>query len=84
MTIVPEVNELFAKLASHISGVSSFNSNGVEEDDEVLNLAISNLNRSLNPDEISGVRVLDTALSLMCFKAPQVSFLKLPSFFNVM
>lgn len=46
-----------------------------EESTSSMGLAISELNRSLTLDigcEDSGVRVVDAALSIMCFKAPQV------------
>ncbi|VVB06364.1 unnamed protein product [Arabis nemorensis] len=46
-----------------------------ESSSSSLGLAISELNRSLTLDiggEDSGVRVLESAISLMCFKAPQV------------
>ena len=69
MTTVPELTDLFAKLASHLKTL-----NQDHEEDEALSLSISKLNQSLNlSNEDSRVRVLDTALSLMCFKAPQVS-----------
>uniref|UniRef100_A0A803NT71 Uncharacterized protein n=1 Tax=Cannabis sativa TaxID=3483 RepID=A0A803NT71_CANSA len=57
-----EITDLFERLASHLNGSPS---SGHEQ---ALQLSISNFN--LNPR--SRVRVLDTALSLMCFKAPQV------------
>ncbi|KAK6147717.1 hypothetical protein DH2020_018629 [Rehmannia glutinosa] len=37
-----------------------------------VDLSISNLSRSLNLSEAPRARILDTALSLMCFTAPQV------------
>ncbi|XP_062091026.1 uncharacterized protein LOC133797210 [Humulus lupulus] len=57
-----EITDLFARLASHLDGSPS------SDNEEALQLSISNL----NPHPDSRVRVLDTALSLMCFKAPQV------------
>ncbi|OMO67302.1 hypothetical protein CCACVL1_20627 [Corchorus capsularis] len=70
MAIPPSITEIFARLASHLQLSSSQR----EDEEESLNLAISKLNQSLNLDESpdSGVRVLDTALSLMCYKSPQV------------
>ena len=79
MASVPDLADLFARLASHLDAASSSHRNLAEEDDDdddrALQLSVSNLNRSLNLDDDSGVRVLDTALSLMCFKAPQVRLL---------
>ncbi|KAF4398639.1 hypothetical protein G4B88_013728 [Cannabis sativa] len=57
-----EITDLFERLASHLNGSPS------SCHEQALQLSISNFN--LNPR--SRVRVLDTALSLMCFKAPQV------------
>lgn len=51
------------------------NGDQVIEEESSMGLAISELNRSLTLDiggEDSGVRVLESAISLMCFKAPQV------------
>jgi hypothetical protein len=51
-----------------------------EESTSSMGLAISELNRSLTLDigcEDSGVRVVDAALSIMCFKAPQVSIISI-------
>ena len=71
MTTVLEVTDLFAKLASHLK---TLNQDHREEEEEALELSLSKLNQSLNlNNEDSRVRVLDTALSRMCFKAPQVS-----------
>lgn len=68
MTTVPELTDLFAKLASHLKTL-----NQDHEEEDALSLSIAKLNQSLNlSNEDSRVRVLDTALSLMCFKAPQV------------
>ncbi|KAF3439602.1 hypothetical protein FNV43_RR17880 [Rhamnella rubrinervis] len=72
MTILPEITDLFVRLASHLNDTSSSHRNGVQEGEEALDLSISKLNRSLNLNDNSRVRVLDTALSLMCFKAPEV------------
>ncbi|KAF8400993.1 hypothetical protein HHK36_014296 [Tetracentron sinense] len=64
MSKLPEITDLFTKLASHLqSGIPH---------EEACEPAISSLNQSLNLNESSRVRVLDTALSLMCFKSPQV------------
>lgn len=73
MTTVPELTDLFSKLASHLKTLSQGHKEE-EEEEEALSLSISKLNQSLNlNNDDSRVRVLDTALSLMCFKAPQVS-----------
>ncbi|XP_050376284.1 uncharacterized protein LOC126793721 [Argentina anserina] len=72
MTSVPELTDLFARLASHLNDTSSpHRTSQNSEDEAALDLSISNLTQSLNPGD-SRVRVLDTVLSLMCFKAPQV------------
>lgn len=72
MTTVPELTDLFSKLASHLKTLSQGHKE--EEEEEALSLSVSKLNQSLNlNNDDSRVRVLDTALSLMCFKAPQVS-----------
>ncbi|CAN8254136.1 unnamed protein product [Cochlearia groenlandica] len=69
----PSVADLLAALAYRLQ-----NGNLVLEEDDPsssMGRAISELNRSLTLDtdgEISRVRVLDAAISLMCFKAPQV------------
>ncbi|XP_048133999.1 uncharacterized protein LOC115749212 [Rhodamnia argentea] len=78
-----EITDLFASLASHLETLDRTCAigNGGEGEDagRSLDAAISKLNRSLNlhdgdgdGDEDPAVRFLDTALSLMCFKAPQV------------
>ncbi|GAB4837803.1 hypothetical protein Ancab_027327 [Ancistrocladus abbreviatus] len=68
MSRLPEITDIFSTLALHIQTLSPT----VSDEDSVAN-SISNLNRSLNlNDDASRVRVLDTALSLMCFRAPQV------------
>lgn len=75
MSTLPEITDLFARLASNLKSLDPTAKN----EDFVAGVSdhsISELNRSLNPDdEGSCVRVLDAALSLMCFKAPQVSSL---------
>ncbi|XP_022732675.1 uncharacterized protein LOC111286759 isoform X1 [Durio zibethinus] len=70
MATPPSITDLFAQLASHLQ----LPIRERENEEEVLTLSISKLNQSLNLNENpnSRVRVLDTALSLMCFKAPQV------------
>lgn len=77
MTILPEITDLFVRLASHLNDASSSHRNGAQEGEEALDLSISKLNMSLNLNDNSRVRVLDTALSLMCFKAPEVGLSKL-------
>ncbi|XP_059431855.1 uncharacterized protein LOC132165349 isoform X2 [Corylus avellana] len=71
MTTVPEVTDLFARLASQLK---TLNQEQKQEEEEALDHSISMFNQSLNlnNNEDSRVRVLDTALSLMCFRAPQV------------
>ncbi|KAL3747286.1 hypothetical protein ACJRO7_016121 [Eucalyptus globulus] len=68
-----EITTLFASLASRLETL--------DDAEGSPDAAISKLNRSLNlpggggggdGDEDAAVRFLDTALSLMCFKAPQV------------
>ncbi|XP_021276678.1 uncharacterized protein LOC110411017 isoform X2 [Herrania umbratica] len=69
MAMPQSITDLFARLASHLQLPISER----ENEEEALNLAISKLSQSLNLNETdSRVRVLDTALSLMCFEAPQV------------
>ncbi|VVA10359.1 PREDICTED: ZEAMMB73_Zm00001d045353 [Prunus dulcis] len=76
MTTLPEITDLFARLASRLKSLNdtSFSPHTAKEelDEAALDLSISKLNHSLNPNGNSTVRVLDTVLSLMCFKAPQV------------
>ncbi|KAF8036356.1 hypothetical protein BT93_C2158 [Corymbia citriodora subsp. variegata] len=80
-----EITSLFASLASRLETLNLNSAIGDEGDGEdverSLDAAISKLNRSLNlrggggggeGDEDPAVRFLDTALSLMCLKAPQV------------
>lgn len=77
MTSMPELTDLFARLASHLNDTSlSHHTTKEVQDEAALDLSISALNQSMNLND-SRVRVLDTVLSLMCFKAPQVSSLKL-------
>lgn len=87
MTTLPEITDLFARLASRLKSlnVTSFSPHTAKEelDEAALDLSISKLNQSLNPNGNSRVRVLDTVLSLMCFKAPQVSSFKLGIFFLI-
>ncbi|KVH93962.1 hypothetical protein Ccrd_003978 [Cynara cardunculus var. scolymus] len=68
MSNLPELIGLFARLASQIEIENSETSNSDQPDD----VLVAALNQSLNLRESSRVRVLDTALSLMCFTAPQV------------
>ncbi|XP_042047423.1 uncharacterized protein LOC121793477 [Salvia splendens] len=65
MANFPEISSLFAVLASNIRSPDPMTG-------DEISLAISNLNRSLNPSDAAAVRVLDTTLSLMHFTAPQV------------
>ncbi|XP_052199505.1 uncharacterized protein LOC127806323 [Diospyros lotus] len=69
MSKLPEINDLFARLAVNLQTLDPTAEN---ENQEPLDGMISNLNQSLNLPEGSRARVLDTALSLMCFRAPQV------------
>ncbi|XP_059633100.1 uncharacterized protein LOC132275917 [Cornus florida] len=68
MSRLPEITDLFARLASNLQTLKTT----VGDEDQTCDLLISNLNCSLNLNENSRVRVLDTALSLMGFRAPQV------------
>ncbi|KAL3627044.1 hypothetical protein CASFOL_028407 [Castilleja foliolosa] len=61
----PEISSHFAVLASNLQALDPTAANEFD-------LSISNLNRSLNLSEAPRVHILDTALSLMCFTAPQV------------
>ncbi|XP_058068971.1 uncharacterized protein LOC131218389 isoform X1 [Magnolia sinica] len=72
MTGLPEITELFTKLASYLHCNSS---PSPAHESEPLALAISSLSESLNHNEtpLSASRVLDASLSLMCFKAPALS-----------
>lgn len=72
------VADLLAALAYRLQNGDQIFEEEVEESTSSMGLAISELNRSLTLDiggEDSGVRVLDASLSVMCFKAPQVSFI---------
>ncbi|KAL3532613.1 hypothetical protein ACH5RR_006134 [Cinchona calisaya] len=69
-----DITSLFAKLASTTTtSLETLDPTARIEDDEDLTITISNLNRSLNLTQTEPrLRVLDTALALMCFTAPQV------------
>ncbi|OVA16334.1 hypothetical protein BVC80_8473g1 [Macleaya cordata] len=64
MSRVAEITALLTEIASRLQ-------TGLPLTESSLP-AISSLNQTLNLNEESRVRVFDTALSLMCFKAPQV------------
>ncbi|KAI9392848.1 hypothetical protein POPTR_006G144600v4 [Populus trichocarpa] len=71
----PEIMELFSKLAFELQTLthnSPINQEQQQQEfnDSSIDPSISKLTLSLTHNP--GVRVLDTALSLMCFKAPQV------------
>ncbi|CAA7061036.1 unnamed protein product [Microthlaspi erraticum] len=69
------VADLLAALAYRLQSGNVVLEEELQETSSSMGLAISELNRSLTLDmggEDSGVRVLDAATSLMCFKAPQV------------
>lgn len=71
----PEIMELFSKLAFDLQTLthnSPINQEQQQQEfnDSSIDPSISKLALSLTHNP--GVRVLDTALSLMCFKAPQV------------
>ncbi|CAI9286073.1 unnamed protein product [Lactuca saligna] len=68
MSNLLELTGLFSRLASQIE-TGNADTNNADQSDDVL---VAALNQSLNLSEQSRVRVLDTALSLMCFTAPQV------------
>lgn len=71
MSNPPEITCLFSLLASQIeAGDTELNKNNNQS--EEIDVLITSLNQSLNLGEISRVRVLDTALSLMCFTPSQV------------
>lgn len=72
MTILPELTDLFSRLAFHLNDTPSSQRNVAQGGEDALDLSISELNRSLNLSDDSRVPVLDTVLSLMCFKAPEV------------
>ncbi|GAB2268412.1 hypothetical protein Dimus_003374 [Dionaea muscipula] len=68
MIRLSEITDLFAALALHLRTPDQ-----AANDGESIYNSISHLNQSLNLKEDGRtVSVLDTALSLMCFKAPQV------------
>lgn len=72
------VADLLAALSYRIQNGNQLSEEEPAESSSSMGLAISELNRSLTLDiggEDSGVKVLDAALSLMCFKAPQVSII---------
>lgn len=86
MTILLEITDLFARLASHSNDSLACHHNLIQEGEEALDRSISKLSQSLNLSDNSRVGVLDTVLSLMCFKAPEVGSFKLglfgpPNFF---
>ncbi|XP_010413573.1 PREDICTED: uncharacterized protein LOC104699876 isoform X1 [Camelina sativa] len=69
------VADLLAALAYRLKNRDQLFEEEVEESTSSMGLAIWELNRSLTLDiggEETGVKVMDAALSLMCFKAPQV------------
>ncbi|KAK3003038.1 hypothetical protein RJ639_018794 [Escallonia herrerae] len=66
MSKLPEITSLFEELVSNLQTLSPNSSNDGQSPD------LSDLIQSLNLTEQPGVRVLDAALSLMCFTAPQV------------
>ncbi|ESQ44048.1 hypothetical protein EUTSA_v10006501mg [Eutrema salsugineum] len=69
------VADLLAALAYRLQNGNRVVEEELEQSCSSLGLAISELHRSLTLDiggEDSGIRVLDAAISLMCFKAPQV------------
>ncbi|XP_057967887.1 uncharacterized protein LOC131157617 isoform X2 [Malania oleifera] len=75
MSRLPEITDLLARLASNLKTLGPTTRDGEEEEEkeqQTCQLSISNLNQSLNLSDNSRVRVLDTALSLMCFKSTQV------------
>ncbi|CAN1340645.1 hypothetical protein LINPERPRIM_LOCUS38914 [Linum perenne] len=69
MAMLEEITDLISALAFQLRNPPQ---NERFEEDSSLDLSISKLTQSLNLDDASATRVLDTALSLMCFKAPQV------------
>lgn len=71
MSKLSEITSLFATLASNLQ---SEDPTVRDEDDEDLSVTVSCLSRSLNLTETQPrVRILDAALSLMCFSSSQVS-----------
>ncbi|XP_050220191.1 uncharacterized protein LOC126670490 isoform X2 [Mercurialis annua] len=73
---LPEITDLFSKLAFHLQTLTLSHTSSPEVSNsniDIVDLSISKLNQSLNlTDDDAQVTVLDTALALMCFKAPQV------------
>ncbi|KAJ0964523.1 hypothetical protein J5N97_025661 [Dioscorea zingiberensis] len=72
MSTLPEITRLFALLASDLRRSNAGDGDGANGGE--IAGAVSALTRSLNPDDECQprVRVLDAALSLMCFKSPEV------------
>ncbi|XP_075079656.1 uncharacterized protein LOC107813785 isoform X2 [Nicotiana tabacum] len=69
MSKASEIRSLFVALASELQSTNPTTGNEAPN----LDLTITNLNRSLNLSETTPrVRVMDTALSLMCFTSSQV------------
>ncbi|KAI3790069.1 hypothetical protein L2E82_02882 [Cichorium intybus] len=68
MSNLLELTGLFSRLASQDQTENAGTSNADQSDD----VLVAAVNQSLNLNEQSRVTVLDTALSLMCFTAPQV------------
>ncbi|KAI3524728.1 hypothetical protein L1887_03391 [Cichorium endivia] len=68
MSNLLELTGLFLRLASQNQTGNAGTSNADQSDD----VLVAAVNQSLNLNEQSRVTVLDTALSLMCFTAPQV------------
>lgn len=70
MSKASEIRSLFLALASELQSTNPTTGNEAPN----LDLTITNLNRSLNLSETTPrVRVMDTALSLMCFTSSQVT-----------
>lgn len=67
MSKLTEVTDLLARIAENLH-----NQVPLGDYEDSCDYRISELNRSLNLNEGLKLRVLDTALSLMCFKAPEV------------
>lgn len=70
MATLPEITDLFSRLAQTLNGIEDVDDEGEEKGP--ISLSISKLNKSLNLAEDFGVSALEAALSLMCFKAPKV------------
>lgn len=74
------VGDLLAALSYRLENGNRVLEEELNESSSSIGRAISELNRSLTLDtngEDSGFSVLDATVSLMCFKAPQVSALSL-------